>query len=249
VVEDLGPERRWRVGELAEATGLTVRALHHFDEIALLRPVLRSATGHRLYTAEDVRRLYRVVALRQLGMPLHRIARALDGDSDELADAVSQQLDHVEAGLLQQQRIRQHLVALREAMGRDEPSPNQLLDTIEVIMQQAKYFSDDQLQQIKRRHDSVGAAGFARWMDQITALAGEAIELAERAVDPADEAAQSLARRWATVMADVSGGDRTVVSAMYAKLDGEGAQAASKGVLPQRAWDYLKRSLTVGFSG
>jgi DNA-binding transcriptional MerR regulator len=44
-------ERHWKVGELARATGLTVRTLHYFDETGLLRPVARSAAGHRLYTA------------------------------------------------------------------------------------------------------------------------------------------------------------------------------------------------------
>jgi DNA-binding transcriptional MerR regulator len=239
--------RRWRVGELAEATGLTVRALHHFDEIGLLRPAQRSATGHRLYTPADVRRLYHIIALRQLGLPLHRIARSLDGDSQDLAEAVSKQVDHVDTELLRHQRVRQHLGSLRDALQRGDASSDQLLDTIEVIMRQTKYFSDEQLEQIKRRHDSVGAAGFTRWMDRIAVLAEEASAFAERGVDPADDSARDLAGRWAATMADLSGGDRSVLSAIYAKLDGEGAQAASKGVLSQPAWDYLKRALAVGF--
>lgn len=247
IVHEQEHGRRWRVGELARATGLTVRALHHFDEVGLLRSRQRSATGHRLYTSEDVHRLYRIIALRQLGMSLDQIARSLDGDPQELATAVSRQLDHVDAQLRHQQRIRQHLIALREAMRRGEAPPDQLLDTIEVIMH-TQYFSDDQLQQIKRRHDSVGAAGFARWTDQITTLAGEASGLAERGTDPADQSAQDLARRWAAVMTDLSGGDRGVLSAIYAKLDGEGAYTASKGILPQSAWDYLKHALAVGFA-
>jgi DNA-binding transcriptional MerR regulator len=63
-------ERRWKVGELARATGLTVRALHHYDELGLLVPSERTQAGHRLYGEDDVRRLYRVVALRHLGLPL-----------------------------------------------------------------------------------------------------------------------------------------------------------------------------------
>jgi hypothetical protein len=47
----------WKVGALARATGLTVRALHHYDEIGLLEPSLRTASGHRLYDAADVARL------------------------------------------------------------------------------------------------------------------------------------------------------------------------------------------------
>ncbi len=54
-----GPEQAWKVGTLAKATGLTVRALHHYDHIGLLSPSRRTAAGHRLYTADDVARLYR----------------------------------------------------------------------------------------------------------------------------------------------------------------------------------------------
>jgi DNA-binding transcriptional MerR regulator len=57
-------EHVWSIGELAAATGLTVRTLHHYDEIGLARPSLRTHAGHRRYTATDVRRLHRVLALR-----------------------------------------------------------------------------------------------------------------------------------------------------------------------------------------
>jgi len=49
-------EQAWKVGALARATGLTVRALHHYDSIGLLSPSLRTAAGHRLYTADDLAR-------------------------------------------------------------------------------------------------------------------------------------------------------------------------------------------------
>lgn len=58
------PEHAWQVGTLAQATGLTVRALHHYDHIGLLSPSRRTAAGHRLYTADDVARLYRIRLLR-----------------------------------------------------------------------------------------------------------------------------------------------------------------------------------------
>lgn len=65
----------WRVGALAELTGLTVRALHHYDHLGLLRPSQRTPAGHRLYTADDVARLYRINLLRRLGFPLNQRPR------------------------------------------------------------------------------------------------------------------------------------------------------------------------------
>ncbi|HXS65171.1 MAG TPA: MerR family transcriptional regulator [Streptosporangiaceae bacterium] len=68
--KDQQPRRTWKVGALAKATGLTVRTLHHDDEIGLLKPSARLAGGRRVYDAEDVARLYRIIRLRQLGFPL-----------------------------------------------------------------------------------------------------------------------------------------------------------------------------------
>jgi MerR family transcriptional regulator, thiopeptide resistance regulator len=74
------------VGELSRLTGITVRALHHYDEIGLVRPSQRTAAGYRLYDDADVLRLQQVLVLRELGMPLDEIAAALDtGDRDRAA--------------------------------------------------------------------------------------------------------------------------------------------------------------------
>src|SRR3989449_11352984 len=67
-----------KVGELARRTGLTVRTLHHYDEIGLLKPSLHTEAGHRLYTAGDIARLQQVLSLRQLGFSLEEVLDCLD---------------------------------------------------------------------------------------------------------------------------------------------------------------------------
>src|SRR5579875_262966 len=71
-------ERSWRVGDLARASGLTVRALHHYDHIGLLTPSGRTSAGHRAYSDGDLARLYRISLLRRLGFPLGQMAAGLD---------------------------------------------------------------------------------------------------------------------------------------------------------------------------
>ncbi len=73
-----------KVGELAKRTGLTVRALHHYDSIGLLRPSGRSEGGYRLYNREDVARLHGIQTLRQMGVPLADVAQLLDGGASSL---------------------------------------------------------------------------------------------------------------------------------------------------------------------
>jgi DNA-binding transcriptional MerR regulator len=66
------------VGELSKLTGVTVRTLHHYDEIGLVRPSQRSHAGYRLYTGDDVLRLQQVLMFRELGLPLDEIAAVID---------------------------------------------------------------------------------------------------------------------------------------------------------------------------
>jgi DNA-binding transcriptional MerR regulator len=73
------------VGDLSRLTGVTVRALHHYDEIGLVRPSQRSAAGYRLYGEHDVLRLQQVLVLRELGVPLDEIAAAIDEATDRAA--------------------------------------------------------------------------------------------------------------------------------------------------------------------
>ncbi len=72
----------WTVGQVADLFGVTVRTLHHYDEIGLLVPSERSRAGYRLYTDEDLTRLQQVVVYRRLEMPLDEIATLLEGGED-----------------------------------------------------------------------------------------------------------------------------------------------------------------------
>ena len=65
------------VGQVAETYGVTVRTLHHYDQIGLLRPSERSHAGYRLYTAADLERLQHVVVYRRLGFSLEEVAELL----------------------------------------------------------------------------------------------------------------------------------------------------------------------------
>lgn len=72
----------WTVGQVAELVGVTVRTLHHYDDIGLLVPSERSRAGYRLYTDRDLARLQQVVVYRRLEMPLEEIATLLGGGED-----------------------------------------------------------------------------------------------------------------------------------------------------------------------
>lgn len=126
-------ERTWKVGELARATGLTIRALHHYDEIGLLVPA-RSEAGHRMYTPQDVERLYRVLALRGVGIPLQDIATALDDDGASLVDTVQRHVAAVERDIEQRRRLLDRLREMLDALERSPAPPvDELLGAVEAM--------------------------------------------------------------------------------------------------------------------
>jgi DNA-binding transcriptional MerR regulator len=68
----------YSVGQVAGFAGVTVRALHHYDEIGLLAPSERSHAGHRRYSDADLDRLQQILFYRELGFPLDEVAALLD---------------------------------------------------------------------------------------------------------------------------------------------------------------------------
>lgn len=74
--------RTYQVKEVARMAGVSVRALHHYDEIGLLVPSGRAEAGYRLYSHEDLLRLQQILVGRELGLPLEAIKRSLDDPND-----------------------------------------------------------------------------------------------------------------------------------------------------------------------
>src|SRR3954452_24844647 len=99
------------VSQVARMTGVSVRALHHYDEIGLLRPSGRSDAGYRLYGPADLERLQQVLFFRELGFPLEEIARIVTDPGFDLGTALRMQRE-----MLGQKLVRTHaLIAAVDA--------------------------------------------------------------------------------------------------------------------------------------
>ncbi|WP_312776546.1 MerR family transcriptional regulator [Corynebacterium variabile] len=84
--QDNDSARNLTVGEAADILGVTVRTLHHWDQVGLASPSDRTWSDYRLYSAADLQRLQRIMVYRELDMPLAEIATLLD---DPDADAIT----------------------------------------------------------------------------------------------------------------------------------------------------------------
>ena len=135
----------WTVGQVADLLGVTVRTLHHYDEIGLLSPRERSRAGYRLYTDEDLTRLQQVVVYRRLEMPLDEIATLLDGGEDA-ADHLRRQRATVMTRL---DELRELVTAIDRALERemsDQPAtPEEMKELL------GDGFSDEYQQEAQER--------------------------------------------------------------------------------------------------
>jgi DNA-binding transcriptional MerR regulator len=182
-----------KVGELAKHSGLTVRTLHHYDSIGLLRPSGRSDSGYRLYNPDDVARLPGIQALRGLGLPLEEIGQLLGDGGTAMPGIIDRQLQALDEQIEQATRLRQHLRLVREKFSQgDQPALNDWLETLALMSTSGRYFSPEEMELI-----------FSGWRD-VEADWRCLVEDIRAEMDAGtawdDPRVQPLAQRWMTHM-------------------------------------------------
>jgi MerR family transcriptional regulator, thiopeptide resistance regulator len=166
-------EQQWRIGELARATRVTVRTLHHYDRLGLLVPSSRTPGGHRCYTGDDVRRLHTIVALRGFGLSLRDIAATLAAGGEDQREILRRQLAVTEERVRQAQQVQRRLqqlltnlqdtdqfVTLIEEMNTmvQPLTPDQIEEMQRHRREQAAHLTPDELAEMSRRRSEARAA-------------------------------------------------------------------------------------------
>ena len=185
-------EHTWRVGDVAVATGLTVRALHHYDQIGLVVPSARTATGHRRYTEADLRKLYMVTALRQLGLSLEQAGKVLAADAP-VRDVIDEQLEQVDRQIRTAQRLREQLLAAREA-GRAGTGPG-LMAVIKLTQDMRGYLSQEQIEVMRRRMTELGVVAEHAVGVEMPSLYAQALAEMRAGTPASDRAVRRIAGR------------------------------------------------------
>jgi MerR family transcriptional regulator, thiopeptide resistance regulator len=96
----------YTVRQLARLAGISVRTLHHYDQIGLLSPAKRTPSGYRLYRQPDLQRLQQILFYKELEVPLEEIRRLLDQPG---FDPISTLEDHRRSLLMRRERLDQLL--------------------------------------------------------------------------------------------------------------------------------------------
>jgi MerR family transcriptional regulator, thiopeptide resistance regulator len=194
----------YRVREFAALAGVTVKALHHYDRLGLLRP-RRTSTGYRAYSHEDLERLEQIVALKFLGLPLKQIKPVLDRPALTLRDALRLQRKAIED---KRALLGQVIRAIEAAEGAGDPGdPAVLRKIIEVIEMQngvetmRKYYSEEAWERHRRYYEEGPSPEWQALYRDVVALLGE---------DPGAPAAQAAAERWLALSIRAGQGDPEV---------------------------------------
>ena len=155
-------EKLFQAREFADLTGVTVRALHHYDRLGLLKPSRYTRAGYRLYRETDFARLEQIVTLKFIGFSLKEIKNILNHSSFDLATALQHQREAIQE---KRSRLELAIQAIQRAeyviATSKESGWEAFAKIIEVINMQhdmdwsKKYYSPEAQQEIEKRANTI----------------------------------------------------------------------------------------------
>jgi len=211
----------YRVSEFAEKAGVTVRTLHHYDRLGLLKPSGRTDAGYRLYGERDLVRLQQIVTLKFIGMPLKEIKDLLDQADLDLAATL-----RLQRQLLHEKR-RQMEVAIqaidqaeRSMQSTGKPDWASLKKIIEVMEMQnnmewsKKYYSEQAQAKIEERGKNWTPELQAKVTQEWKDLLHEVEAALGSGEDPTGPKGRELAQRWSKLVGGFTGGNPEIQSGL-----------------------------------
>jgi DNA-binding transcriptional MerR regulator len=219
-----------KIGELARRTGVSVRTLHYYDEIGLLSPSLHSTAGHRIYGVREVTRLQQIRSLQQLGFGLKEIQTMLASKEQSPLHVVEMHLARAKENVAEQQKLCDRLESLARSMRTRKVSVDQLIETIEVMTMFEKYYTKEQLEELKQRADALGEKGMRQaekdWADLIEEVR---VEMG-KGTDPTSPQVVALGRRWRALIEAFSGGNPEIEKSLKTMYQNEPVHEKIQGM-------------------
>jgi MerR family transcriptional regulator, thiopeptide resistance regulator len=236
-----------KVGELAKRTGLTVRALHHYDDIGLLKPSLHTESGHRLYTDADVARLQQVLSLRQLGFSLEQIADCLNRPGFSPLEVIRLQVARLRDQIALQTRLCERLEAVAaQLQAAGDVSADEFIRTIEEMTMIESYYTPEQSEALQARGEQLGAERIQQSQQEWAELIAQVRAEMDKGTDPAAPEVQAMARRWRDLIDQFTGGDPGIERSLGRLWNEQGdTLVAQHGTEydPRGVFEYIGRAM------
>ena len=195
--------RYWKVSEVARLAHVTVRALHHYDEIGLLVPSERRANGYRLYAQPDLERLQQILLLRELEFGLDAIRGMLEAPVHERFAAMRAQRELLAERLTKTENVIRAVDRVLKAMEEgDTMTTETLFDGFEGFdagpyadEARERWGDTEAYRESARRTKSYSKADWARIQSESEEPVRALAELMKAGARPTDDAAMDAAER------------------------------------------------------
>lgn len=220
-------KRLYRVARFAEISGVTVRTLHHYDQIGLLRPACQKHSKHRFYEANDFARLQQIRALRSMGFTLEEIKTLLDTRDYDLRQAMADRKAQLDAHIQDLQTASIALGQAIEALAKLDHLLESLDNTmlLPAILQNKddwmrRYYTEDEWKLLMERAAAFKPERIQQGENDWAALIEDFRQHVH--LSPEDTAVQQLAARMNALIGQFTGGHVGIENAlkrMYADFD------------------------------
>ena len=218
---------RHTVKQVAKASGISVRALHHYDEIGLLKPEI-GQNGYRYYGQDELLRLQRILFYRELGIALAEIGRMLDDPAFNTRAALVELRQRVEAEIDRRRDLARTIDRTLALIDAGKPlNAQRLFDGVSPEKQAAweaeltdRYGdpASEAIRQSRNAHAALSPAGLVDFKAEIDAIHARFVALIGRGLQPdSDEAQAETARhyRWVSRSWRPDAGAYAALGALY----------------------------------
>jgi MerR family transcriptional regulator, thiopeptide resistance regulator len=236
--------RTWKVGELSKLTGLTIRTLHHYDEIGLLCPMFHTDAGHRLYAEADIGKLQQIMSLKELGYSLDGIKELFENPEYNSKEVLQMQLEGLKEEIKLKEELKQQLQELSEIFDSwQKPTLEQFIKAIELIRNQSKYFTQEQRIKMKEHYYKLNSTEANELTNNWSQLISQFQSEMDKGTPIDSPRVIELAKRWQEGINLFTGGDMGIVrSAERYYIDNP--QAAKGSGMSGELYIYIKDILS-----
>jgi DNA-binding transcriptional MerR regulator len=238
-----------KIGALAKRSGVSVRTLHYYDEIGLLRPSTVTASRHRLYGQAELVRLQQIKSLRRLGFSLDEVAACLDAPEFSPARVLDLHVQRLREQIAREER----LVALLETLAagcqtETMRSADDFIAVIEEITTIERTFTPDELRGISERGERLGAAHVRAVENEWPALIAQVRREMLEGTDPTSPRMCQLAVRWRELVREFTGGNPSIERKVRASFAADPKLMERSG-LDQAIFGYVSLAIRAAFNG
>lgn len=194
-----------RISEVAKLTGITVRTLHYYDEIGLLKPSEITEAGYRLYSREDLEILQQILFFRELDFPLSQIKEIMNNPNYDKEEALKKQKELL---IQQRQRIEGLIKLIEKRIEGDNNMSFKEFDMNEIEENKKKYAKEVKerwgtskaYEESEKKTSSYNKGKWGDINQETSEIFKGFAEL--RNSDPGSEEVQELVRRWQKYITD-----------------------------------------------